>query len=79
VRTPAADKGGDTPARSPATQAGKLGKAATAHGLVLEQGSNKKWRLVDATTGTLVAADWSTPTGFGLSLDDIETALAGLD
>ena len=57
----------------------KLDKAATARGLVLEQGSNKQWRLVDATTGTLVAADWRTPTGFGLTLDEIETTLAALD
>ena len=33
-------------------------------------------RLVDASTGTLVAADWSTLHGFGLSLGDVEEIIA---
>ncbi len=34
------------------------------------------FRLVWQRTGTLVAADWSTIDGFGLTLDEIETALS---
>jgi hypothetical protein len=31
--------------------------------------------MVVAETGTLVAADWSTADGFGLTLEDITSAL----
>jgi hypothetical protein len=33
------------------------------------------YRLVDADTGTLVAADWSTPHGVGLGADQVAAAL----
>jgi hypothetical protein len=31
--------------------------------------------VVDATTGTLVAADWTSDDGYGLSLADVGKAL----
>jgi hypothetical protein len=44
-------------------------------GLRVEKGPGGH-RLVDAATGTLVAADWSTLDGFGLSLGDVEQIIA---
>jgi len=58
------------------TAAAKLTKQAAAHGLTLE-GSGQRWRLTDSTTGTWVAADWTTSDGY-LDLADIEAALTTL-
>ena len=52
----------------------KLRATAKAVGLTLEK-QGKGWQLVDAVTGTLVAADW-TEDAAGHTLDQIETALA---
>ncbi len=59
------------------SRATKAAKAAKAAGLVLEKGDGG-YRLTNASTGTLVAADWSTVDGFGLDLDAIEAVLDGL-
>ncbi len=50
-------------------------KAAEARGWRLEK-DGKVFRLVDATTGTLVAGDWADPPDYyGLSLADVGTVL----
>lgn len=54
----------------------QLAKLAADSGYELQEGPGQSgWRLVDAQTGTLQAAVWTNKDGFGLSLDDIETAL----
>jgi len=52
----------------------KARKKATDSGYTLEKGKGG-FVLVDASTGTWVAAAWSSADGFGLILDDVETAL----
>lgn len=51
-------------------------KAAEARGWKLEK-RDKAFRLVDASTGTVVGGDWSQPDDeyFGLSLDHVVNAL----
>ena len=64
-------------------RAAQLAKRAAAHGWVLQRTAagivptGRGYRLVNAVTGTLVAAEWSAPGGYGLSLDQIEDALDG--
>jgi len=55
----------------------KLAKAASARGWTL-QSSKAGLRLVDAQTGTLVAAVWTVDDGYGLTLDQIDAALAAI-
>jgi len=57
-----------------ANRAAAAKKRAAAAGLVLEH-EGGGYRLTNAATGTLVAADWSTVDGFGLDLDAIEKAI----
>lgn len=60
-----------------ATRESRLAAKAGEFGVVLEKG-DAGHRLVDATTGTFVAADWTVEDGYGLTLDQIEAALAVL-
>jgi hypothetical protein len=53
-------------------------KLAEARGWRLEK-QGKHYRMVVANTGTLVAADWSTADGFGLSLADVSKALEAVE
>lgn len=57
-----------------ATRVSKLSKVAAEHGMTIER-HGSTYRLVDAGTGTLVAADWTSSDGFGLDLDAVEAAL----
>jgi len=57
-------------------QSGLSARAATV-GWRLEQGDDG-YRLVDAQTGTFVAAKWSNLDGYGLTLDEVEAALRSL-
>lgn len=57
-----------------ASQETRLRTVAAASGLRLEK-QGRGWQLVDAKTGTQVAADWAGDAG--LSLDQIEVALKG--
>jgi hypothetical protein len=50
-------------------------RAATA-GMLLEV-SEAGFRMVVAETGTLAAAVWTAPDGYGLTLDEIEAILDG--
>ena len=52
----------------------KLAKRALDAGYRLE-GTKEGYRLVHAN-GTLAAAAWSAPDGYGLTLDEIEIALS---
>lgn len=54
----------------------KLGKRAVDAGWRLEH-SPAGYRLTDANTGTLVAADWTAPGGYGIDLDLVEAVLDG--
>ena len=53
----------------------KVAKALSARGLLLER-EGKVYRVVDAATGTFIAADWSTDDGFGLTLAEVEAAFS---
>lgn len=57
----------------PESRESKLRKAAEAQGFRLEKGNG--YRLVGAVTGTLVAADWTSADGYGLTLNQVEAAL----
>lgn len=56
------------------TREAKLTDKAAAAGYRLEH-AKAGYRLVDAATGTLQAADWTSADGYGLTLDEIEVAL----
>lgn len=58
-----------------ATRESRLAERAVAAGWRLEK-VDGGFRLVDAVTATLVAADWTVHGGGGLDLDAIEAALA---
>ncbi|MCU1359961.1 MAG: hypothetical protein JWN99_1250 [Ilumatobacteraceae bacterium] len=51
----------------------KLTKLAASQGLTLQR-SDAGFRLIDIN-GTFVAAMWTSADGFGLTLDQVETAL----
>lgn len=62
------------------TREAKLSRLADGRGWRLERADGIRatdggYRMVDAATGTLVAAVWSNPEGYGLTLDEIERAL----
>jgi len=65
------------------TRAAQLAKRAAARGWKLERTTagmvrtGGGYRMVHASTGTFVAADWTRADGYGLSLDEIEDALDG--
>lgn len=52
-----------------------VAQRATAAGLRLEQ-SDAGYRLVHASTGTFEAAVWTAADGYGLTLGEVEAALA---
>ena len=54
-----------------------LADRATALGWVLEGDYHRGYRIVNAETGTLVAAAWANVGGYGLDLKQIEVALQG--
>ena len=56
------------------TRAAKLATQARTLGWRLEGGA-AGFRLVDDNTGTIIAAVWSTPDGFGLTLDEVEAII----
>lgn len=63
-----------TGAASTASRESRLRTVAAAASLRLEK-QGRGFQLVDAATGTLVAADWTGEAG--LTLDQIEAALKG--
>jgi hypothetical protein len=54
----------------------ELGKKAAEVGLRLEH-TAAGYRIVNADTGTLVAAVWTTADGYGLDLDQVAAVLDG--
>ena len=76
--TPRAPDGSQQPDMAVASRLAKVSKVATALGLSVES-IDAGYRVVDATTGTMVAAAWTEPDGFGLTLDEVVAAIAVAD